>query len=146
MSARLTITRGLPGSGKTTWAREQQGADTRTWLVGRDHIRRMGPVPWPLGDAEAERLVTVVQAAVIRALLAEGCHVIADDTSLPLRSAHQLAAVAASVGLGVPMSIHDLTSVPVGSCVERDAARPEGERVGEDTIRAMSARWLTPGC
>lgn len=143
MKPRLTITRGLPGSGKTHWARSVQGGDHRTWLAGRDHIRRLGPLHWRHGDAEAERLVTVVQAAVIRALLAEGCHVIADDTALPARDAHQLAAVATSVGLGVPVSVQDFRGVLLHTCVDRDAKRPAAERVGEDAIRTMSEAWLT---
>jgi hypothetical protein len=32
--------------------------------------------------------------------------------------------------------------VPIEECIARDAARPEGERVGEATIRAMWQRYL----
>jgi predicted kinase len=142
----LTITRGLPGSGKTTWAHAQQELDPTIVLAGRDHIRRMvGPVPWPHGDEKAEHRCTVIQYAVIRTALAEGLSVIADDTCLSWRNAHQLAAVALSVGLGIEIHIEDFTRVPLEVCIAQDAARPAAEQVGKETIRAMAARWLTPG-
>ena len=75
--ATLTITRGLPGSGKTTWARQQGGAVR----VNRDDLRRMlhgGPIG--LGWAEVQ--VTLAQRALIEALLRAGLNVISDDTNL----------------------------------------------------------------
>jgi predicted kinase len=73
----LTITRGLPGSGKTTWARQQVGAVR----VNRDDLRRMLHGRH-LGYARAEAQVTVAHRALVAALLEAGVNVICDDTNL----------------------------------------------------------------
>ena len=133
--ATLTITRGLPGSGKTTWARRQRGAVR----VNRDDLRRMlhGGM---IGLGWAEVQVTVAQRALVEALLRAGVNVICDDTNLRSRYVRDLAALARAGGADVV--IRDFTDVPVDVCVARDTAREPPERVGEDTIRAMWKRHL----
>lgn len=131
----LTITRGLPGSGKTTWARAQRGAVR----VNRDELRRMLHGRWR-GTDRAERQVTAAQHAAVRALLAAGVDVICDDTNLRAGTVRSLVELAATSGARV--WVRDFTDVPLAECVRRDAARADGEQVGEDTIRAMHDRWL----
>lgn len=132
--ATLTITLGLPGSGKSTWARQQAGA----WLVGRDAIRAMvrPGQPWDHDDEAAEDVVTAIQHAAVEALLRLGERVICDDTNLYARRRDGLAAVAAACG--ARFVVHDLRHVDVGLCIARDAGRPVGERVGKDAIRQMA--------
>jgi predicted kinase len=131
----LTITRGLPGSGKTTWARAQRGAVR----VNRDDLRRMLHGRW-IGAGWAETQVTLVQHAAVRALLGAGVDVICDDTNLRAQTVRALFDLAASCGAQV--AVHDFTDVPLEECVRRDAARPENERVGEEAIRRMWGRYL----
>ena len=131
----LTITRGLPGSGKTTWARTQRGAVR----VNRDELRRMMHGGWR-GSAWAERQVTIAQHAAVRALLTEGVDVICDDTNLRPSMVRALLHLAAAAGADV--RVRDFTDVPVEVCLRRDAARPAGERVGGAAIRAMWDRYL----
>jgi predicted kinase len=131
----LTITRGLPGSGKTTWARQQAGAVR----VNRDELRRMlhGGL---LGLGWAEKQVTVAQRAQIEALLRAGVNVICDDTNLRSKVVRELSELALKVGADV--TYRDFTDVPVDECVARDAARDCADRVGEDVIRGMFQRYL----
>jgi predicted kinase len=132
----LTITRGLPGSGKSTWARRQPGV-----RVNRDELRAMlRPGRWPHGDRAAERMCTVAQHAQIEALLRAGHDVVCDDTNLRARAFAELCALAERVGASI-REVNFLI-VPIEECIARDAARPEGERVGEATIRAMWQRYL----
>ena len=131
----LTITRGLPGSGKTTWAK-QQGGHVR---VNRDDLRRMLH-GGPLLTGWAEKQVTVAQRAQVEALLRAGVNVICDDTNLRARVFRELAELGRLCGAEVV--VHDFTDVPVEECVARDASRPDGERVGEDAIRGMWQRYL----
>lgn len=131
----LTITRGLPGSGKTTWARAQRGAVR----VNRDDLRRMLH-GGPRGTGRAERQVTIAQHAAIRALLADGVDVVCDDTNLRGRTVRALVELAATSG--ARLRVRDFTDVALDECVRRDATRVEGERVGEAAIRSMWERYL----
>lgn len=131
----LTITRGLPGSGKSTWARTQTGAVR----ANRDDLRRMLH-GGPRGENWAEVQVTTAQRAQIEALLRAGVSVICDDTNLRARVVRELAELA--VACGADVEIKDFTHVPVEVCVERDAARPQPERVGAEVIRMLHARFL----
>jgi predicted kinase len=133
--ATLTITRGLPGSGKTTWARQLAGAVR----VNRDDLRRMlhgGHIG--LGWAEVQ--VTIAQQALIEALLRAGVNVISDDTNLTGRAVGALTKIATDCGANVV--IKDFREVPLEVCIERDAQRDEDSRVGEAAIRDMHRRYI----
>lgn len=129
----LTLTRGLPGSGKTTWAKQQR----RSVRVNRDDLREMLH-GGRMGEGWAEVQVTIAQRAQIDALLRSGIDVICDDTNLRSRSIRELAEL--GIAAGAVVKLEDFTGVPVEVCIERDAARPNP--VGEDVIRAMYARYL----
>lgn len=131
----LTITRGLPGSGKTTWARAQPGAVR----VNRDDLRQMLH-GGPLGLGWAEVQVTLAQRAQVEALLRAGVNVICDDTNLRARVVRELGELALACGASV--LVRDFLDVPVDECVARDALRPESSRVGEEAIRGMHQRYL----
>lgn len=133
--AKLVITRGLPGSGKTTWAKAQPN----TVRVNRDELRRMMH-GGHTGEGWAERQVTLAQRAQVDALLRAGVNVICDDTNLRGRIVKELAELALMAGAEV--TLEDFTRVPVEECIERDATRPESEQVGPDVIRRMHARYL----
>jgi tRNA uridine 5-carbamoylmethylation protein Kti12 len=136
----LTVTRGLPGSGKTTWARERQRtAAFRTARINRDDLRRSMHGATMVGDW-AERQVTLAQHAAIEALLRGGVDVICDDTNLRRSVVRNLEALAARCG--AKFVIEDFTGVPVDVCVSRDHSRPADERVGEQVIRDMYRRYL----
>lgn len=136
----LTVTRGLPGSGKTTWAREE-ALRVGAALVSRDELRAMlHPGPWPYGDLMWEARCTVAQHALIEALLRDGQNVIVHDTNLNpehLRSLLDVGAKARAV-----CNIKPFTDVTLETCIERDAARPNP--VGEQVIRGMWRRYLAP--
>ena len=131
----LTITRGLPGSGKSTWAREQP----RAVRVNRDDLRRMLHGA-PLGQGWAEVQVTVAQRAQVEALLRAGVSVICDDTNLRARVVRELGELA--LGCGADVVVRDFTDVPLEECIARDALRPDDTRVGEDAIRGLHQRYL----
>jgi predicted kinase len=133
---RLIITRGLPASGKTTFARKLQPGVVR---VNRDDLRRMLHGD-RLFTTWAEGQVTAVQRAQVEALLRARADVCVDDTNLSSRLVREWAEMAAR--FGATFEVHDFTDVPVDECVRRDADRPESERVGADAIRRMYERYL----
>jgi predicted kinase len=133
---RLIITRGLPASGKTTFARKLQPGVVR---VNRDDLRRMLHGE-RLFTQWAEGQVTTAQRAQVEALLRARINVCVDDTNLRSRTMREWAEMAAR--FGATFEVHDFTDIPVDECVRRDADRPAEERVGEDAIRRMHERYL----
>lgn len=135
MHPTLTITRGLPGSGKSTWARQQPGV-----RVNRDDLRNMLLPDWPHGDQDHEDTLTSIQLAAIRELLLRGLDVIVDDTNLNPDVVNRLRQSAQR--FYAEFVIEDFTHVPLETCIERDAARPNP--VGEQVIRGMWEKHLAP--
>ncbi|MEV1332562.1 AAA family ATPase [Micromonospora costi] len=133
---RLIATRGLPASGKTTFARTLQPSVVR---VNRDDLRRMLHGE-RLFTQWAEAQVTTAQRAQVEALLRARADVCVDDTNLRARTLRDWAELAARYG--ADFEVHDFTDVPLDECLRRDAARPEAERVGEAAIRRLHERYL----
>jgi predicted kinase len=131
----LTITRGLPGSGKTTWAKSQPGLVR----VNRDDLRQMLH-GGRLGTPSAEMQVTLAHRAAVESLLLQGVDVVCDDTNLRARVVRDLAELALKCGAG--FVVRDFTDVPVDECVRRDALREGPTHVGEEAIRGMYRRYL----
>lgn len=136
----LLIARGLPGCGKTTYARAWVAEDREHRArVNRDDIRAM------LDDGQfvkgiTEPRILAARDAAISSLLAKGVDVISDDTNLPQRTARDLAKLAKRTG--AELAVIDLTDVPLATCLERNAARSDKQPVPEETIRDMHARFL----
>lgn len=134
----LTITQGLPASGKSTWARLRAQGNANlgfeTILVSRDDIRAMiHPQPWPYGDKAWEDRCTGVQVAIIDHALSNRMNVIAHDTNLRQGDVASWRDFASE--LGVELEIVDFTWMTVEACIERDAARPNP--VGAEVIQRM---------
>lgn len=140
----LWITRGLPESGKTTWAR-QLLADLPPGSIirlNRDDLRRMGlPDGYGTLERDAERRITIARDAALAALLTAGCDVICDDTNLHDDYVEALTVIAHRAWADV--EVVDFTHVPLDECLRRDRVRHPEQRVGEDVIRGMHTRYLT---
>ena len=136
----LIITRGLPGSGKTTHARAWvEGDREHRARVNRDDIRQM------LDHGEfvkgvTEGRVLAARDALILGLLAKGLNVICDDTNLPQRTARDLARLAKRSR--ADFCVYDYSNVPMETCLARNAARTDKPPVGEAVIRDMHMRYL----
>ncbi len=76
----LYMLRGLPASGKSTWARELISKKERIKRVNRDDIRRMlGSDEW---NKKSELIVNKIRKNMIITLLDSGFSVIDDNTNL----------------------------------------------------------------
>ncbi|TWH67971.1 putative kinase [Micromonospora olivasterospora] len=134
----LVITRGLPGSGKTTYAEKWVAEDPqRRFRVNRDDLRAMGHGR-RIGVRWQEDAVTTAQNAQVLALLRAGLSVIVDDTNLPDASVEQWRRLAKQAGANLVAV--DLRDVPVKTCIARDAARGAGggRLVGAEVIRRIA--------
>lgn len=133
----LTITTGLPGAGKTTYARAWVAADPdRRARVNRDDLRAMLFDTHGQLSAEREDAVTAAERAAVVSLLEAGMDVVVDATHLTADSRAVWAELAAS--LGADFVVHAVDT-PVAECIRRDAARgAQGCRsVGADVITAL---------
>jgi predicted kinase len=133
----LIAMRGLPGSGKSTRARQMLDDVAVGTLVrtSRDVYRVMLHGHARHGDRVCEDQVTIAQHASIRALLLAGVDVIVDDTNLSLRNLSSLLTIACQCG--ADFRVEDLTDVPLELCIARDGERDEPHRVGEQIIKWM---------
>lgn len=143
MRPQLHITRGLPASGKTTFA-HQLVADTasrgrRMVRSNRDDLRLMlHQGRWSRGN---EKLVTAVQHAMVTEALLANCDAVVDDTNLNPRVLRELHRIADTCRADVV--VHDqFLEVPLRECIARDAKRDRS--VGEDVIRRMWEQYLKP--
>lgn len=140
----LVLTRGYPGSGKSTEAEQWIAGDPENRVsVNRDDLRLAICKRQTKLSFAQEQAVTVAQHAAVRALLAAGKSVIVDDTNLKLKYARAYADIAAE--LGVAFTVWDVTT-PVEECVLRDRVRSNtgGRGVGEAVIRDIAARFPVP--
>ena len=135
----LHITRGLPSSGKTTWAKAwvAESPDKRA-RVNRDDLRAM------LHDSvwrghPTEKQVVAVRDAAIKALLQQGIDVVCDDTNLPQKICVELAKLANSVGSRWLVN-DEFSRVPLEMCLNRDAKRTKP--VGQQAILDMYEKFL----
>jgi predicted kinase len=142
--ATLHLVRGLPASGKTTWARalvasRRPGSILR---VNRDDLRRSMADPAYSSPVDAvERRISAAEWRLVRSTLLDGLDVVIDATNLRAGVARRWLALAEACG--ATWHVEDVVA-DLEECVRRDAARPGPERVGEETLRDLHARFLDP--
>lgn len=137
----MILTRGLPGSGKSTWSRKQLSSKVRR--VNRDDIRRM------LGKYDEftparEDLVTAIEERMVMAILEAGCSVIIDDCNLDPKYIRAWERIGACFEPNLEFIIQNFTDVPLRECLKRNATRQGDERVANKVIHEMYRKWLAP--
>lgn len=135
----LIILRGLPGSGKTTWARRYLRDHPAAVRVNRDDLRAMlhGDRPW--GMADEATTIAVRNATIVAALKAQRT-VVVDDTNLSALHRQELTALAERYGVCTRLVVLD---TPIAECIRRDALRPRP--VGAARIAELARCWEKEG-
>lgn len=135
----LIVARGLPGSGKSTWARAFVAEDpSNRVILSRDGFRSLltGAPDAPHGVVEDA--VTVLHRQAVETMLKAGTTVVVDDTNLPFGRVRDWLAIADA--LDVDYQVKDFTDVPLEECLRRNAAR---ERVvDEQVVRKMHQKFV----
>lgn len=131
---KVIILQGLPASGKSTWAREQIDANPGMYKrVNKDDLRSMlDNNKW---SAKNEKFVLALRDRIILDALAEGKHVIVDDTNLHPKHIDHISQIAK--GYHVEVRAFE---TGVDECIERDLKRSNS--VGEKVIRGMYNQFL----
>lgn len=139
---KFVICRGLPASGKSTWAEQQvlNAEPGRAVRVNMDLIREMLHAG-RFGGQRTEVLTQEVRDFLVGAAMLRGASlVISDDTNLNPKTEERLRGIAKAYDYTV--EVQDFTDVPVATCIKRDLQRPRS--VGEKVIRDMYRRYLAP--
>lgn len=136
----LIMTKGLPGSGKSTWTKKTVAAAQPGTMVriNKDDLRTM--LHDDVWHGKYERRVVRARNALVEAFLGDGVSVIVDDTNLNPRHEKDLRRLAAYHG--AEFKIADHTDVPLHTCIKRDLQRARS--VGEKVIRDMHNQYLAP--
>lgn len=145
---KLIMTRGLPASGKTTWAKEQVlNGNGRVKRINKDDLRAMVDAgQWSKSN---EKFILKLRDNFVFEALMAGYDVIVDDTNLAPKHEEQLRAIFKTVESGswfpggesnMKFEIKDFTDVSLRTCIDRDSARPNS--VGEKTIKRMHRQFL----
>lgn len=134
---KVVILKGLPASGKSSYARKwvSEDPDNRV-MVEKDEIRKNsqlfkdGVYNHKRGD---ERLVIRERDHLIREALSQGKSVISSDTNLARKHSKAISKIAREFGASV--GIKEFLDVPLAELIRRDAERENS--VGEQAIRKM---------
>lgn len=135
----LYFLRGLPASGKTTWAKRKlaslnRGETTRAVRTNKDDIRAQLRADGVNSESRVIRRETEIVTEALRA----GLDVIIDNTHF--HPPHELRYRPLAEEYGYRFRIKSFTDVPVEECIRRDHNRPNS--VGESVIRNMYDKYL----
>lgn len=135
--ATIICTRGLPASGKSTWALAWVAADPQNRVrIGRDPIRDLLYGERRLTN-DQESFITKIQTKAVETALGSGKDVVIDDMHLKLSYLNKWRNLAARKGYG--FEVKDFNT-PVDECIMRDADRGHGH-VGAEVISKLARRF-----
>lgn len=129
---KLIMTKGLPGSGKTWWAKSILDKQPNAYkIICKDDLRAM------LDDSEwsrdSEKFILKARDALIELALSQGKHVIVADTNLAEKHEKRLRELAKLHN--ATFQIQSFLDVPIETCIKQDLKRLNS--VGEAVIRKM---------
>ena len=133
---KIIMLKGLPASGKTTWAKEKINENSNYIRINKDDIRESITGKW---TPKKEKIVISIRNSLIKVGINLGKNVIIDDTNLNPKHEQSLKTLAQE--LGVEFEVNDsFLKVPVEECVERDIKRDKS--VGYKVIYKMYYDYL----
>jgi len=131
----IYLLKGLPASGKSTWAKQKVAENPNIKRVNKDDLRAMlDNSRWSKTN---EKFVLKLRDHIITESLNDGFHVIVDDTNLHPKHETQMRQLAKECNAKVEI-VNFETSLE--ECIERDSKRPNG--VGKEVIVSMFDRYI----
>jgi predicted kinase len=133
----LIMTKGLPASGKTTWAKEQVAKDPKNIKrINKDDLRVM--LHASVWSKSLENDIIETRDLLICFWLSQDKTVIVDDTNI--QPAHEPRLRDLAEMHESEFKIQDFTDVPLNVCLKRDSER--ANFVGEKVIKTMFNTYL----
>lgn len=137
---KILVLRGLPASGKTTWAKQFILTNPDYIRVNRDDIRAMIVPEFKFGSS-MEVLVGNIEDSMIKESLLEGYNIIVDATNF--RGTTRFQRIIDGIGRYIDCNLEvsdEFLKVPVEECIRRDLTRDKP--VGAKVIQGMYDRYL----
>ncbi len=133
---KFIILRGLPGSGKTTYAKNYIINNENTIRINRYDLRKMLGCKW---SRDFKNTVKNIEITIAKKAIVEGYNIIIDDTNISKSTVQMWEEIATS-----PMAteqdyefvIIDFFDVDVKECIRRDYIREKS--VGKEVINKMN--------
>lgn len=134
---KLLMLKGLPASGKSTWARERiRESGGMIKRINKDDLRDMvDDGKWSKAN---EKEILAVRDMLIEHYLSRGLSVIVDDTNLAPK--HEATLKELAKRFNAKFEVQSFLDVPLTECIRRDLARPKS--VGERVINSMYKSFL----
>lgn len=134
---KIIMLKGLPASGKSTWAREQAESGNY-FVISKDEIRKM----FGGYKAKREKEVIRVRNKLVELGIEMKRNVIVDDTNLNPK--HEVCLKQIAKKIGAKFEINDsFMAIPPEECIKRDLHRGE-KAVGASVIWEMYYKWVAP--
>lgn len=134
---KIIFCKGLPASGKSTWAKEYCYRNPDFIRINKDDIRDL--LGNPAFDSKFEDAVLDIQRRMGIAILNTGKSIIVDDTNFAPK--HETYWGIISATMHVPMDVINFDA-PVEECIERDSKRDKS--VGKAVILDMYEKYIKP--
>lgn len=133
---KVILTKGLPGSGKSTWAKQVIDENFNSYKrINKDELRLM--LDNGKHSNDAEKFVLQVRDAIMLAAINDGKHVIIDDTNLASKHEKHIRELVKGIA---EVEIKDFTDVAIEICIKQDLKRMAS--VGESVIRKNFDQYL----
>lgn len=125
--SKIIVLQGLPGSGKSTWAKQYIKDNANTKIVCKDDLRAM--LDNGKYSKSNEKFVLKIRDAIILTAVEEGKDVIVADTNL---SDKHFKHITKLVRGKATVEIKSFLDVPIETCIKQDLQRSNS--VGKDVI------------
>jgi predicted kinase len=124
---------GIPGSGKSTYAKQVVSKDPSNWVrVNNDDLRAM--MNGSVWSADYEKMITDARNYLIRDALKRGKNVIIDNLNLNRRHFDDVCKIAKGVNADIQV-FEKAFYVELDEAIARDAKREGKAKVGEEVIK-----------
>lgn len=126
---------GIPGSGKSTWAKAEVAKDPSNWVrVNNDDLRAM--MNSSVWSADYEKMITDARNYLIRDALKRGKNVVIDNLNLNRRHFDDVCKIAKSVNIDVQV-LEKAFYIELEEALARNSKREGAARVPDEVV----TRW-----
>ena len=134
---KLIICRGIPASGKSTWAKQWVLEDPEHRIrINQDDIRNMLGKYWV---PSREDLVSYINNAIITKAVSLNYNIIIDNTNLNTKNTLYIEDIISLCDKKYTIEYKDFFDVPLSVCIKRDKKRTNP--IGEKVIRSFYNRY-----